>query len=237
MNYVSKIAVAGALLLTTTFNVHAAPTMQDTQNSANNMQQGTDDSQTHSSLQSGSQDAQISSSNQHVPGVKNKNAPTIVTADNLHWTNVPNMLPSGAQFVILDGNPKNTGNVTFRFKLPANYQLPPAYSQGVDRITVLSGTLNIGTGDKLDTSKGTSLPAGSYVLVPAKLHHYIWASEDSIIQVSSMGPWTVKYVNAKDDPRNKGSNPSQAAGQNPTSESHESNPNATSNQSSQPSGY
>jgi hypothetical protein len=34
--------------------------------------------------------------------------------------------------------------------------------------------------------------------------HFAFADEDTVIQLDSMGPWSLTYVNPKDDPRNKG---------------------------------
>jgi anti-sigma factor ChrR (cupin superfamily) len=35
----------------------------------------------------------------------------------------------------------------FRLKFPANYKVPPHWHPGIEHITVMSGTLNMGMGD------------------------------------------------------------------------------------------
>ena len=62
-------------------------------------------------------------------------------------------------------------------------------------MTVLSGTLNVGTGDKVDKSASIALTAGGYQLVPAMAHHYVWSTGDTIIQLDGMGPRTTTFVN------------------------------------------
>jgi hypothetical protein len=45
-------------------------------------------------------------------------------------------------------------------------------------VTVLSGSFNVGTGDKLDERKGTAIKAGGYSFVPKGIAHYAWFTED-----------------------------------------------------------
>jgi hypothetical protein len=48
-----------------------------------------------------------------------------------------------------------------RLKLPANYQIPAHWHPAVERVTVLTGTINMGIGDRFDKQKTTPLSAGS----------------------------------------------------------------------------
>jgi hypothetical protein len=32
--------------------------------------------------------------------------------------------------------------------------------------------------------------------------HFGWTTGETIIQLNGMGPWTIQYINPKDDPRN-----------------------------------
>jgi quercetin dioxygenase-like cupin family protein len=131
----------------------------------------------------------------------NKNDLITLTSDSLKWQDGPEGLPAGAQYAILEGNPHTKGPFTIRLKFPANYQIPPHFHAAKDHFTIISGSLNIGSGDKLDTNKGIALPAGSFVIIPANNHHYAWTTEETILQLSDMGPWSIKYVNPTDDPR------------------------------------
>ena len=64
---------------------------------------------------------------------------------------------------------------------------------------MISGTFNIGMGDKLDP-RTKALPAGSFVSMPAKMHHFAFSTKESIVEVSAMGPFQIDYVDPKDDP-------------------------------------
>jgi hypothetical protein len=70
-------------------------------------------------------------------------------------------------------------------------------------VTVLSGTLNSETGDKLDTTKTKALTAGSFEIMPAKTNHFAWTSEETVVQIHGVGPMDIHYVNPEDDPQKK----------------------------------
>ena len=56
-------------------------------------------------------------------------------------------------------------------------------------------------GDKLDESKAQKLEPGGFVDLPANMNHFAVASGETVVQVNSMGPFEIKYVNPADDPR------------------------------------
>ncbi|MBI4790385.1 MAG: cupin domain-containing protein, partial [Chloroflexi bacterium] len=90
---------------------------------------------------------------------------------------------------------------TVRIKLPADYALPAHWHPAIERVTVLSGTFNIGMGDKLDRDQTTALGAGSIIIMSPKTNHFVWTNEETIVQLNGTGPWGITYVNAADDPR------------------------------------
>ena len=72
----------------------------------------------------------------------------------------------------------------------------------LEHVTVLSGTLYVGMGEQATYSGGTALLAGSYAVLPQKMVHSAWTGSDGVVfQLHSVGPWSITYVNAKDDPR------------------------------------
>jgi len=129
-------------------------------------------------------------------------AHTIIQPNDIKWADVPS-LPPGAKIAVLEGKMNEEGPITARLKFPANYQVPAHWHPGIERVTVLSGTMNFGMGDKLDPAKTTALGPGSLLLMPPKMPHFVWTKEEAIAQINVMGPWTVNYVNPADDPRKK----------------------------------
>ena len=128
---------------------------------------------------------------------------TMVLAEDMKWTAGPSSLPPGAQVVMLEGNPGKGEPLTMRLKFPAGYKIAPHTHPAIEHVTVLSGTFHMGTGEKFDESKGKPLPVGSFIVMPTNAAHFAWASEETVIQLHSVGPWGVTYINPADDPRKK----------------------------------
>lgn len=121
-----------------------------------------------------------------------------IRPDQLVWKGVMPPLPAGAKIAVLEGSPKDTGIFTVRFQLPPHWHLPAHTHPGDERVTVLSGSVYVGFGNVLDTTKATRYSTGSYYVNPAGSHHYIFTgSEASIIQITSKGPWGVTYIEEK----------------------------------------
>jgi len=127
----------------------------------------------------------------------------LFTPGDLTWTAGPPALPPGASIAVIEGSFNNPGPFTVRLKFPANYRIAAHWHPIKVNVTVISGTFNMGPGNKLDTKKGKMLPAGSIFQMPAKIHHFGWTSEETIIQIHGIGPWGINYVNPADDPRKK----------------------------------
>ena len=81
------------------------------------------------------------------------------------------------------------------------YHIPPHTHPKPEVVTILSGTLRLGEGASADQSKASPLPAGSFFVMSPGMQHYVYADEDTVLQLNSNGPWGLTYVNEKDDPR------------------------------------
>jgi hypothetical protein len=125
-----------------------------------------------------------------------------VTPSDLKWTDVP-ALPPGAKIAVIEGPLNEAVPFTFRIKLPADFKIPAHSHPAIEHVTVISGTFNIGMGDKLDPTKTQAIPAGGVAIMQPKMNHFAWTKEETILQVHGAGPWAVNYVDAADDPRKK----------------------------------
>lgn len=137
------------------------------------------------------------------PGVPEAEHVIRLTPAELTWTTGPPMLPPGASMAVIEGSFNKPGPFTIRLKFPANYRIPAHWHPTRVTVTVISGTFNMGLGDELDTKKGKRLPAGSIFEMPAKIHHFGWTSEETIIQEHGIGPVSVNYLSSADDSRRK----------------------------------
>jgi len=124
-------------------------------------------------------------------------------ADHIEWKDGPPSLPPGAKIAVLEGDPSKEGPFVFRVKAPDGYRIPPHTHPKTERITVISGTFNIGMGDKFDATKTKPMPAGTYGFWESGMKHFVWIKGETVAQFHGMGPWKIEYVNPADDPRNQ----------------------------------
>jgi quercetin dioxygenase-like cupin family protein len=128
---------------------------------------------------------------------------TSLAPQDIKWGPAPAMLPPGAEAAVLLGDPSKEGLFVLRLKFPKGYRVPP-HTHPVDEVlTVISGTFSIGMGKNADQSKARPFPAGSFHALPPGTAHYVSIDEETIVQISTNGPWGLTYVNPKDDPQQK----------------------------------
>ena len=121
-------------------------------------------------------------------------APARVTPEEMSWVAQPN---GNAQAVIA-GNPRETGLYMYRTRFPANFRNRPHFHPDQRIVTVVSGTLYVGYGDKADESQMKALPAGSVFTEPPRQPHYVWAKEgEVVIQVTGYGPSGTTVIDQK----------------------------------------
>ncbi len=121
----------------------------------------------------------------------------------IKWKDGPGSLEPGAQFAILEGNPGKPGVFTMRIRMPDGFRIAPHWHPNVERVTVVSGTLRLGSGKKFDREATKPLKAGSYFSMPPGMGHFVIAEGDTIVQLTTVGPWNINYIEPKDDPRKK----------------------------------
>src|SRR5437660_5494096 len=95
-----------------------------------------------------------------------KPAHVILNAGDIQWVDAPPSLPPGAKMAVLDGDPGKAGLFILRLKIPDGYKVAAHWHPNAENVTVLSGTFYLGTGDKLDESKGTAMSAGAFARMP-----------------------------------------------------------------------
>ena len=126
---------------------------------------------------------------------------TALTPNEVKWGPAPPSIPKGAEAAVIFGDPSKDGLFAMRLKMPKDYHIPPHTHPKPEVVTVLSGTLRLGDGSTADRSKTKLLPAGGFFAMSPGMQHYVYADEETVLQLNSTGPWGLTYVNEKDDPR------------------------------------
>src|SRR6266436_6610194 len=91
---------------------------------------------------------------------------TMMAPTELNWTDLPSL--PGVKIAVIEGPLTEPVPIMFRLKFPANFKVPPHWHPGLEHITVISGTLNLGMGDKFDATKTRALTPGSIAIMPPK---------------------------------------------------------------------
>ncbi len=132
---------------------------------------------------------------------------TIARPDKIAWGPAPAVLPPGAQFAVLEGDPGQPGPFTMRLRVPDGYRIPPHYHPVVEHVTVVEGTFQVGLGERFDPAALTDLPAGTFAALAPGMRHFARAKGPTVIQLHGTGPWRLTYVNPADDPRGQAARP------------------------------
>jgi len=119
----------------------------------------------------------------------------------IQWKDGPASLPAGAKFAVLEGDPSKEGLFTMRLWLPDGIKISPHWHPKVEHVTVISGTFNVGMGEKFDQTATRAMPAGTFGFWLAEMRHFAWAKGETVLQLHGTGPWIITYVNPSDDPR------------------------------------
>ena len=124
----------------------------------------------------------------------------MVDPASIHWGDAPPSLPKGAKLAVLSGDPGKEGPFVLRIKTPANYRIAPHTHTQAEQLTVLSGTLYLGMGEKMDKAHVHALPMGGFHSLPGKTPHYAFTKVPTVIQVNGNGPLDIIYLNPADNP-------------------------------------
>ena len=126
---------------------------------------------------------------------------SVFSQDKLEWKAGPPELPRGAEVAMLFGDPMQGGPYILRMRAPKGYKIGPHKHSGMETMTVLSGAVRYGQGAKLEPNAEKTLAAGGFAATPAEAGHWVNFEDDTVIQVTGVGPWNITYLDPRDDPR------------------------------------
>src|SRR5262249_44791933 len=117
-----------------------------------------------------------------------------LTPVEMTWASQGGLAAPGMEQLNLLGDPAKAGPYTLRLKFPKGFKIAPHTHPDFREVTILSGTLATGYGEKFDAADLKILPAGSFYTEPANVPHYIEIKEDVVLQVSGRGPSERRFV-------------------------------------------
>jgi len=117
-----------------------------------------------------------------------------ITPDQVRWF-TPAYYTDGRQRAQLFGDSGGDGPWIDRVKIPGNSRVRAHTHSRDEVVTVISGTWYMGIGARSDSTKLRAYPAGSFIVIPAGVPHFL-ATKDGpvIVQASGTGKFTTDYV-------------------------------------------
>lgn len=115
-------------------------------------------------------------------------------AADLPWRPASASMPAGAQIAILEGDPQQKRWFTVRLKVPAGSALRPHWHPRDERVTVIAGKVAVGFGETVNEAGVATFGPGSFYVNPANSRHFVLFPEESIVQITGIGPWEVNFV-------------------------------------------
>jgi quercetin dioxygenase-like cupin family protein len=129
-----------------------------------------------------------------VVAATNKKEIAAITPSQVRWFTPP-YYTDGRQRAHLLGDSNQEGAWIDRAKIPAGKRVLAHTHPQDEPVTVIEGTWYLGEGAKFDTAKLKAYPAGSFILIPAGIPHFVAATEgDVIIQLSGNRKFQTDYV-------------------------------------------
>jgi len=111
--------------------------------------------------------------------------PQQTTPDQFTWVRDPR----GYEQAVIVGDPTKPEMYAAHIRFPANLRIAPHFHPDDRVVTVLSGTVLFGYGERFDEGRMRALPAGSVWTEPARQPHFAWAKEGEVLlQVIGIGP-------------------------------------------------
>jgi anti-sigma factor ChrR (cupin superfamily) len=117
-----------------------------------------------------------------------------LTADEVRWFTPP-YYNDGRQRAHLFGDSSQGGTWIDRAKIPGGARVLAHTHAQDELVTVIEGTWYLGEGAKFDSAKLRGYPAGSFIVIPAGIPHFVAAKQGTVVvQLSGIGKFQTNYL-------------------------------------------
>jgi quercetin dioxygenase-like cupin family protein len=116
-----------------------------------------------------------------------------VTPEQVRWFTPP-YYNDGRQRAQIYGDSSQGGAWVDRVKIPAGGRVLAHTHPHDELVTVIEGTWYLGEGEMFDPAKLKGYPAGSFIVIPAGVPHFVAAKEGAVIvQLNGTGKFGTDY--------------------------------------------
>jgi quercetin dioxygenase-like cupin family protein len=116
------------------------------------------------------------------------------TPDEIRWF-APPYYNDGRQRAQLFGDSSQDGTWIDRVKIPGGARVLAHTHAQDELVTVIEGTWYLGEGAKFDSAKLKAYPAGSFIVIPAGIPHFVATKEGTVvIQLSGIAKFQTNYL-------------------------------------------
>jgi quercetin dioxygenase-like cupin family protein len=116
------------------------------------------------------------------------------TADEVRWFTPP-YYNDGRQRAHLFGDSSQGGSWIDRVRIPGGARALAHTHLQDELVTVIEGTWYLGEGAKFDSAKLKGYPAGSFIVIPGGIPHFVAAKEGTVVvQLSGIGKFQTNYL-------------------------------------------
>ena len=117
-----------------------------------------------------------------------------LTAGEVRWFTPP-YYNDGRQRAQLFGDSSQDGTWIDRVKIPGGARVLAHTHAQDELVTVIEGTWYLGEGAKFDSAKLKAYPAGSFIVIPAGIPHFVATKEGTVvIQLSGIAKFQTNYL-------------------------------------------
>ena len=117
-----------------------------------------------------------------------------VIPDEVRWFTPP-YYRDGRQRARMYGDSSRGGAWVDRVKMPAGMRVPAHKHPHDELVTVIEGTWYLGQGERFDQARLKGYPAGSFIVIPAGVPHFIAAKDVAVIvQLGGNGKFGTDYL-------------------------------------------
>jgi quercetin dioxygenase-like cupin family protein len=117
-----------------------------------------------------------------------------LTPEQVPWF-TPAHYKDGRQRAQLIGDSSQGGAWVERVKIPGGMRALAHTHPHEEQVTVIEGTWFLGNGERFDSAKLKGYPAGSFIVIPAGVPHFVSTKDSTVIvQLSGTGKARTDYL-------------------------------------------